>query len=643
MEIGRSENAVRQNRAGHFRLRRRRASSTALRSFKIVERSKDFAVVDFEGRLSMAVRWEGGCLRLSFSRFDSAVNLFRLRIAAWPDERIFGCGERYDRLDLKGWRVALWVRDRYIGRGLGPFRAFAGLSRDARSERGASPYPLPAFVSTKDYWCAVDTAAYVRLDFRRAATMLDVWAVPREVVLGWGDDAPAAVASMCSFLGRPPTPPGWAFDGAWIEARGGMEEMRRRLAAALGAGVKVAAIWSRDWCGAALPGPGPRAMRECVCDGDLYPGLPAEIAALRARGIRFLGCVAPFLDTQGSLYAEASAQGHCVKDADGGDYLVATRGSFSAMIDLTDLRAVAWLKEVLKRNMLDIGMAGWLADSGEYLPADAVLASGESAVEAHNRWPLLWAKACREAIDESGLAAEALLLARSGWLGSGRYVNAFWSGERLATFSRRDGLPSSVPAGISLGLSGGGFWHSEAGGSPSSSGARSPECLARWIEMAAFSPLLRAGDGQGPTPGSSSFADPQVLALLARMSEIFASLKPYHLAVAEEQVAGGLPPIRHPWMHYEADPEALTLSYQYLYGRDLMVAPVLASRARARSGPLTELYLPEDDWVHLWTSRCFRGGRVVVESPSGYPAVFYRASSPFAPLFDAIRRTARRT
>jgi alpha-glucosidase len=126
------------------------------------------------------------------------------------------------------------------------------------------------------------------------------------------------------------------------------------------------------------------------------------------------------------------------------------------------------------------------------------------------------------------------------------------------------------------------------------------------------------------------------------MSEIFAALKPYHLAVAGE-ASGGIPPIRHPWLHYESDPEARELSYQYLYGRDLMVAPALSSGAAARSSPLTELYLPEDEWVHLWTSRSFRGGRVSVEAPLGYPAVFYRASSSFASLFDAIRRTARRT
>jgi alpha-glucosidase len=238
---------------------------------------------------------------------------------------------------------------------------------------------------------------------------------------------------------------------------------------------------------------------------------------------------------------------------------------------------------------------------------------------------------------------EAVLLARSGWLGSSRYVNAFWSGEQLATFSKRDGLPGSVPAALSLGLSGGGLWHSEAGGSLSFAWARrSPECLARWIEMSAFTPILRVGDGRRPEASAQVWSDPSALGLLARMSEVYAALKPYHVAAAAEQLSLGLPPLRHPWIHYEADIQARKLSYQYLYGRDLMVAPSLAPSAGARRGPLTELYLPEDEWVHLWTSRSFRGGQVAVESPIGYPAVFYRAASPFASLFDALRRTAKR-
>jgi sulfoquinovosidase len=637
IELGTAENLVKRGKFS-YRFRSRKAATAAIRSFKIVENSDGFATVDFDGKLAMAVRQTDGHVRITFSRYESSINYFRLRLAAWPDERIFGCGERFSRLDLKGRRAVLWAQDRGIGRGPGFLRALAGLSRDSGGDREATSFPAAAFVSTKDYWCAIDTDAYTTLDFRRAATVLESWAVPREIAIGACEGAPGTVAAMGAYFGPPPAAPDWIFEGAWLEARGGDEETFRRVEAALDAGVKVAALWSRDWHGAAREGLGPRPIGEYRWDCSLYPDLAGKLSSFRSRGIRFVGHASPLLDPSGEAYKEASALGYCVKSPLGGDYIASSRGVPAAFADLSSREAVAWIKGRLREGLLDSGMSGILADSCEYLPADAVLASGEPASVVHNRWPLLWARACREAIEDSGLSKTAVLLADSGSPGSRRYANAFWSGEQLATFSKYDGLPGSVPAAISFGLSGGGLWHSEAGGAISFAWARrSRDCLERWIEMSAFSPILRVGDGLRPEAAAQPWSDSEAIALLARMSGIYAALKPYHVAAATEFVEDGLPPIRHPWMHYEADPRVGKLSYQYLYGRDLMVAPAMGSRS-----PLTELYLPQDEWVHLWTSRIFRGGEVSIESPVGYPAVFYRASSPFAPLFDALRRTSRR-
>lgn len=610
--IGRAENLVRQVR-GAFKLRRRRETATPLRAYKVVEATGDFVEIDFDGRLMMSARWKDGRLRLSFSRFDSSVDSFRLKLAASPDERIFGCGERFDRLDLKNYRVPLWVRERGMG------------------GRSATPFPAPAFVSTKDYWCAIDCPAYTVLDFRRAYTCIDTWAVPREIVLGFQADAASLVSDMTAALGRPPAPPYWAFEGAWLGLRGGAQAMDRKLGDAIDAGAKVSAVFAPDWCG-------PKPGRDWAWDRELYPDLPRRISALRSRGIRFIGYVNPLLDPDGALYAEASSRGYCVKGEGGADYLVPSSSSSFAMVDLTRPEAFAWMKGVIARELIGIGMSGWMADCGEQLPADAVLASGEDGARAHNRWPVLWAKLNREAAEESGRLGDLLFFLRSGWLGSSRYAEAFWTGDQPAGFAKGGGPASLVPAALSFGLSGGGFWHSDTGGSvPFSRAKRGPERLARWMEMSAFTPFFRGNEGSRFEPSAQLWSDSAGLALFARMSGIYAELKPYHAAVAAELSEGGLPPIRHPWMHYEADPQAQRLDGQYLYGRDLMVAP-----SASRKPALTRLYLPDDDWVHLWTSRCFRGGRVAVESPLGYPAVFYRAASSFAPLFDALRRTARR-
>lgn len=412
--------------------------------------------------------------------------------------------------------------------------------------------------------------------------------------------------------------------------------MQSKLGAALEAGVKVSSVWACDWSG--RHGAGRLVPWDAARTKDLYPDLARDIAGLRAKGIRFLGYVNPLLSAGGSFYAEASAEGLCVKDREGRDYLVSAQGAPAALVDLSSRRAFEWMKETIRRELLGVGMSGWLADGGECLPPDAALASGEDAALAHNRWPLLWAQVNREAVEEAGASAEVIFFVRSGWLGSARQARSVWAGDQLADFSREDGLPSVVPASLSLGLSGIGFWHSEAGGSSTAAWLRrSPECLGRWTEMAAFTPFFRTSEGQHPEANAQYWQNPASLALLARMSEVYAALKPYHVAAASEYATKGLPPLRHPCIHYESDARTHRLMYQYLYGRDLMVAPVIEA---GRS--LTELYLPEDEWVHLWSSRVFGRGSVLVDSPPGCPAVFYRRASPFAPLFDAIRRTVRR-
>ncbi|MDP3177957.1 MAG: glycoside hydrolase family 31 protein, partial [Spirochaetaceae bacterium] len=496
-------------------------------------------------------------------------------------------------------------------------------------------YPVPAFLSTAGYWCYIDAAQPVCLDFRRAYTLLESTTIPREVVLGFDDDPTTLLCDLSTALGRQAPPPSWAFDGAILGIGGGLAELRKKLDVAIESGAPVSAIWVRDWCG--RRDPSAKGARAWAWDRGLYPDLPAEIAALRSQGIRFMGYVSDLLATDGPAYGEASERGLCVRSPGGADLVLGPQEHACAMLDLSSPEARAWIEETITREMVGIGMSGWVADTGERISADAVLASGADPAAARLAWPALWARSSRAAIGSSARPEEMLIFLRSGWLGSGRGRGAAWAGDRASDFSA-DGLGGIVPAALSLGFSGIGFWHSEIGGSrsPGRKG-RSADCLGRWEEAAAFSPFFRSSEGGAPGADAQPWSSAASLARFARMAGVFAALKPYHSAAAEDYASGGLPPIRHPWVHYPKDACAPDLERQYLYGADLMVAPALAPEAE-----LTSLYLPEDEWVHLWSSRRFAGGGVTVDSPPGCPAVFYRASSPFASLFDAVRRTARR-
>jgi alpha-glucosidase len=92
------------------------------------------------------------------------------------------------------------------------------------------------------------------------------------------------------------------------------------------------------------------------------------------------------------LCAEAKAQNYLVKNKRGEDYIIETAGFPAYLIDLTNPQAFLWFKAVIRRNLIDAGLSGWMADYGEWLPADAQLYSGENALSYHNQYAVDWAR-----------------------------------------------------------------------------------------------------------------------------------------------------------------------------------------------------------------------------------------------------------
>ena len=222
-----------------------------------------------------------------------------------------------------------------------------------------------------------------------------------------------------------------------------------------------------------------------------------------------------------------------------------------------------------------------MADYGEYLPPGAHLASGEPWELQHNLYPALWARANREAVREAGREGEVVFFMRAGSSGSSRHTPLFWAGDQLVNWSRGDGLATVIPAAMSLGLQGVGHLHSDIGGFTSVAWMRrSKELFLRWMEQAAFSLLLRTHEGNRPGTQWQFHSDGRPCALLARATEVFDPLKPYRLRGLAEYQRSGLPLMRHPYLHYEGDETLHRLAYQYLLGRDLLVAPVLRPGAQ---------------------------------------------------------------
>ncbi len=548
------------------------------------------------------------------------INRFWVRMPCGKNEHFYGCGETHSRFDLKGERVRIFVaehqnasrisrkivRDTVVGH---------DPERDFDFSQYESYYAQPTFVSSRKYYLYANTSRYAEFDFRKE-NQLSLRLQEKPVLHMESAKTFEEISKrMCRRFGSYGKLPEWLYDGAILAIQEGCDAVERRVRKALDAGVKVNGVWSQDWCGCRRTGFGYQVMWNWQADDELYPHLKEKIAEWKEKGIHFLGYINPFMAIEKPLYKYASEHGYCVKNKKGEDYMVTITTFPAAMIDFTNPEAYDWYKNLIKENMIGIGMSGWMADFGEYLPVDCVLYDGDPKVY-HNQWPAIWARMNREAVEECGVRDSVFFFMRAGYTGSIGNASCMWTGDQHVDWSKDDGLPSVIPASLSLGMSAQPLVHSDVGGYTTIMNmTRSKELLLRWEEMNVWTPLYRFHEGNQPSRNVQFDADEELLSHLAKQSRIHAALKPYLLKV-EEEAHKGIPAMRPLFYHYD---EYFEDDKEYLLGRDILVAPV---RKQGRSD--RHVLLPDDTWIELATGKEYRKGDYLINAPLGQIPVFYR-------------------
>jgi alpha-glucosidase len=208
-----------------------------------------------------------------------------------------------------------------------------------------------------------------------------------------------------------------------------------------------------------------------------------------------------------------------------------------------------------------------------------------------------------------------------------------WAGDQSVDFSRHDGINTVITAALSAGLVGNAFSHSDCGGYTSLGGKiRSEELMRRWYELAAFAPVLRTHEGNRPEDNLQVDSNLGMLDHFRRWSRVHRALAPYVRHLCAEAQATGLPAQRPLFLHAADDRETAGIQDQFLYGRDLMVAPVVTEGATDR-----RVYVPGgDSWRDLWSGRPVEAGWHNVSAPLGRPPLYVREGSEFANFFGTI-------
>ncbi len=642
LSVGKVEPGYRMSR-GSFKIKQKTLSEKTLflSSVKKTENGALLGLSDENGEKAaeIVLSFEGKSLLKLVPRLigNADFNRMTFKIPAKPNEAVYGGGETFAAFNLRGKKQRVWVAE-HINAGqiarkiIKSSLGIKAVDRKQPYKNYETYYAQPTFMSSEKYFVHCDTTEYALFNFKNKEyheiTVNDFC----PVYFGFGEDFESLMKTLSSLLGVQPELPDWAYDGAILGIQGGTQTVYDKLEKAKEYNTAVAGVWCQDWEGRRVTAFGKQLQWNWEWDRERYPGLDKKIWELKENGVRFLGYINPFLAIEKPLYAYAAKMNYCVKDKDGNDYLVKITTFPAAMVDLTNPEAYEWIKSVIKKNMIAFGLDGWMADFGEYLPTDCVLFSGEDPERVHNSWPARWAKVNREALEETGNVGKIFFFTRAGYTETVKYSTLMWAGDQHADWTFDFGLPSVIPAYLSLAVCGFGLSHSDIGGYTTfAKMRRNPELFMRWTEMNAFSPLMRSHEGSNPDLNAQFDENEEVLFHHARYSRIHKLLKPYLKDAVALNAKSAIPVMRPLFFYYDGERER-NESTEYLLGRDLLVAPVLREGKSKRT-----VYLPNDKWINVWDEKEYGEGEHEICAPLGTIPVFYKKGSEYTDLFKKIK------
>jgi len=307
-------------------------------------------------------------------------------------EHLVGLGGQSFDVDHRGQHVPLWVQEDGIGKYPDPDDDYQGVWF-LTGRRHSTHTPMPMLVSSRNYALAVDTNARTVFDLGQEdanSARYEAWEHTLVLHVFLGDSSRAALGTMIAWVGKPDPPPPAVF-APWVDAIFGSASVRQVATALRDNGISSSVIWTEDWRGGGDTATGYALKENWRVDRTLYPDFETLASDLHDDGFEFLVYHNTFVDNTADVYAEAVAGGYPIHDATNATYMF-TGATFdpSTLLDLSNPASVAWGKGVMT-EALTLGADGWMADFGEWLPTDAQLASGETGLAVHNRYPVDWA------------------------------------------------------------------------------------------------------------------------------------------------------------------------------------------------------------------------------------------------------------
>jgi alpha-D-xyloside xylohydrolase len=488
-------------------------------------------------------------------------------------ENVYGLGERFTAFAKNGQVVDIWNRDG----GTGSDQAYKN---------------VPFYLTSRGYGVFVNQSENVsfevasekvsRVGFSVAGQSLEYFVI-------YGPTPKAILEKYSALTGRPALPPAWSF-GLWLTTSfttsydeatvtsfiEGMASRDLPLSV-----IHFDCFWMREfqWC-------------DFQWDTRVFPDPEGMLARLHERGLKVCVWINPYIAQKSPLFEEGKTGGFLLKKP-GGD-VCQTDGwqAGMAIVDFTNPAAREWFGDKL-RGLLKMGVDSFKTDFGERIPTENVEWFDKSNPQKmHNFYTHLYNQTVFELLEAERGKGEAVLFARSATAGGGQFP-VHWGGDNDSTF---ESMAESLRGGLSLCLSGFGFWSHDIGGFE---GTPRAEIYKRWVAFGLLSSHSRLH-------GSTSYRvpwlfDEEAVEVLRFFTNLKYHLMPYLWAKAVEAHETGIPILRAMLLEFPDDPACGVLDRQYLLGDALLVAPVFGSAGAV------EYYVPAGRWTNYLSGEVIEG------------------------------------
>jgi alpha-glucosidase (family GH31 glycosyl hydrolase) len=546
------------------------------------------------------------------------VNQFRDGYLSPGDEQFYGFGEHYDGIEKRGQIVETYIYNQYQNQGSRTYLA------------------VPFFVTSRNYGLYLNTTCYSKFDMASTNQGQYVFEASTEdsatplfdYYMISGNTATDIVGKYNGISGMPQELPKWAF-GLWMSANEWdtqtetLEAMDKSITNDIPSTVLVLEQWSDEntfyvWNEATYtPVPGSAAFQNSdFTYGSKWPDPKAMADTLHENGLKLILWQIPVLKYTSYPYAQKDndesymiQQGYAVSDGNGGQYRIPASGWFgnSLLLDFTNPSAVNWWMS--KRSYLfdDIGIDGIKTDGGEMVWRKTTsFHNGSTDVSMRNAYPNAYIKGYNDFVLQK--TGEGITFSRSGTTGV-QSTGAFWAGDQASSFAA---FRDAVSAGLSAGISGIPFWGWDLAGFTGD--FPSSELYKRSTQMAAFAPIMQFhSEKANPSPSEERSPwnvqertqDTTIVPMFREYTNTRMNLLPYIYSEARNSAEGGGALMRAMFLDYPQDPNTYGLEEQYLFGRSLLVAPVLYENQT-----LKDVYLPAGDWIDFWHHALTAGGGI---------------------------------